>query len=158
MMRRADKKEYPAMANEEQVLRDLQDELVQRAEQLVLGLDLKGTEGSDKGKTQVSKALEVIQTAGSLMVFINWLRYQAGRERSAELWTKNAGQRSLAEMLANDLGWIQGQVRASLPELPKVEQDAVTMRAAARFLGYFRRAMIGAAHLRSIQLASKEGT
>lgn len=148
------------MANEEQVLRDLQDDLVRRAEKLVIDLKLKDTEASEassKGKTQLSKALEVIQTAGSLVVFVNWLRYQAGRERSAEFWTKSAGQHSLAKALADELGWIQGQVRTRLSELPEAEQNAATMRAAARFLGYVRRAMIGAAYLRSIQLASQEG-
>lgn len=160
------------MANEEQTLRDLQDDLVRRAEQLALNLKLKDSEGRDKGKiedsekdkdknrekgkTQVSKALEVLQTAGSLPVFVNWLRYQAGREHSAELWTKSAGQRSLAKALADDLGWIQNEVQARLPDLPKAAQNAATIRAATRFLGYFRRAMIGAAYLNDIQIASKE--
>lgn len=162
------------MANEEQTLRDLQDDLVRRAEQLALNLKLKDSEGRDKGKiedsekdkdknrekgkTQVSKALEVLQTAGSLPVFVNWLRYQAGREadQKEKFWTKSAGQRSLAKALADDLGWIQNEVQARLPDLPKAAQNAATIRAATRFLGYFRRAMIGAAYLNDIQIASKE--
>jgi len=140
------------VTNERQILSDLQDAMVRRAEQLVLDLNLSTGEGVLKGKTQASKALEVAQTAGSLPVFVNWLRYQAGRERSADFWTKQAGKHSLARALAEDLGWLQKEVGARLPGTDRKQQSDATMRAATRFLGYFRRALIGADYLDKIQL------
>jgi len=146
------------MANKEAVLYELQDELVRRAEQLVIDLGFKGKEVSEIGKTQASKALEVAQTAGTLAVFANWVRYQAGREKSAEFWTRIVKEQSpprerpLAQALAAHLGWVQQQIAQRLGDVPKAEQDLVTMRAVVRFLGYFRRALIGAAYLGSIAL------
>src|SRR5690606_12650183 len=77
--------------NEQTVLHLLQDHLVAKAEELVAGLKLPKGDGLSKGRTQASKALEVVQSAGSLKVFVNWLRYQAGRERSAEFWSRPTG-------------------------------------------------------------------
>lgn len=141
------------MATQEQtILHELQDEMVQRAEKLVRNLNLPADEGVEKGKTQASKALEVAQTAGTLTVFINWLRYQAGRESSALFWTKSAGQQSLAKALTSELNWLQGQVTGKMTGQSKVEQQQVVMRAATRFLGYFRRALIGVKFLDEIAL------
>lgn len=142
----------PIVTNEQQILSDLQDAMVRRAEQLVLDLNLKTGEGALKGKTQASKALEVAQTAGSLSVFVNWLRYQAGREQSADFWTRQAGKHSLARALAEELGWLQKEVAARLPDTDRKQQSEATMRATTRFLGYFRRALIGADHLDKIRL------
>lgn len=137
--------------NEQAILHDLQDDMVLRAERLVHSLKLEANEGFDKGKTQASKALEVAQSAGSLTVFINWLRYQAGREPSSMFWTKAAGnQPTLALALSDELKWLQSEVARKMPEASKAEQRQVVMRAATRFLGYFRRALVGAKYLDEI--------
>lgn len=183
--------------SEQQIIRDLQDEMVLRAELLVQELKLKKGEGAKSGKTQASKALEVAQSAGSLSVFINWLRYQAGREKggnqghkSAEFWTKtiatkkkNEKERYLAKEMSDNLVWLRNQVFSEVKKMiirqqkeaeekaqaqtsKKVEteplakeketlaqkQARVTMRAVIRFLGYFRRALIGADFLDQITL------
>lgn len=141
------------MATQEQtILHELQDEMVQRAERLVRDLNLPKGEGAEKGKTQASKALEVAQSADSLAVFVNWLRYQAGRESSASFWTKTAGGQSLAKALITDLNWLQSEVVRRMSGMPKPEQSQATMRAASRFLGYFRRALVGADFLNEIAL------
>ncbi len=141
------------MSTQEQtILVRLQDEMVQRAERLVRSLKLSKDEGIEKGKTQASKALEVAQTANSLGVFVNWLRYQAGRESSALFWTKQAGQQRLAKALTAELNWLQGEIVRQMPEAAKVEQQQITMRAVTRFLGYFRRALVGANFLDEITL------
>lgn len=141
--------------NEQQVLHHLQDELVKQAEQLVIDLKLPKGEGLSKGRTQASKALEVVQSAGSLKVFINWLRYQAGRERSADFWSRQTGaESSLARALTLALGKLQQEVDQLWPTGSDQERRAVTMTAATYLLGYFRRALIGADHLESIQLSA----
>ncbi|MDW8318508.1 MAG: hypothetical protein RMN53_11795 [Anaerolineae bacterium] len=139
--------------NEQEILHGLQDDMVLRAENLVRSLRLSKDQGVVLGKTQASKALEVVQSAGSLSVFVNWLRYQAGREGSAEFWTKPTGSRpTLAQALTDELKWLQGQIAQRMSTASKADQQRVTMRAATRFMGYFRRALIGADHLEQIAL------
>lgn len=137
--------------NEQEILHALQDDMVLRAENLVRSLKVDKNQGVDLGKTQASKALEVVQSAGSLSVFINWLRYQAGRESSAVFWTKPTGSRpTLAQALTDELRWLQSQVTQKMPQASKAEQQRVVMRAATRFMGYFRRALVGAGYLDQI--------
>lgn len=139
--------------SEQAILHELQDEMVQRAENLVRSLKLDKNQGVELGKTQASKALEVVQSAGSLSVFVNWLRYQASRESSAVFWTKPAGDKStLALALTDELRWLQKQIAQKIPQTSKAEHEQVVMRAATRFLGYFRRALIGAGYLNDIAL------
>jgi hypothetical protein len=138
-------------------LHRMQDDLVLRAEKLVLDLNLPKGEGLDKGRTQASKALEVAQSAGTLSVFVNWLRYQAGRERSAEFWSrKTSGQASLARAVTTELGNIQRKLYDDLPGIDSHQLNAATMQAATRFLGYFRRALIGADFLEDIRLEKEK--
>ena len=138
---------------EEAVLYELQDQMVRRAERLVLDLNLRPKEGAEKGKTQASRALEVVQTAGSLSVFVNWLRYQAGREKSADLWTRRAGKHTtLAKGITEELAWLQNQVAAKMADATQAEKSKATMSGATLFLGYFRRALIGADYLAEINL------
>lgn len=142
---------------EQQVIHHLQDDMVERAERLVRELSLRKGEGAKSGKNQASRALEVAQSAGSLSVFINWLRYQAGRERIGDFWTKsietkraNRQERYLAKEMSDELVWLRKQILTLLAGDDKVKQDRVTMRATTRFLGYFRRALIGADYLDDI--------
>lgn len=144
---------------EQEVIQHLQDEMVLRAERLVRELSLKKGEGAKSGKNQASRALEVAQSAGSLSVFINWLRYQAGRERIGDFWTKsietkraNRQDRYLAKEMSDELVWLRQQILTLLAGGDRVKQDRVTMRATTRFLGYFRRALIGADYLDQIML------
>jgi len=150
------------------ILLHVQDEMVKQAEKLVIELNLSKGEGLSKGRTQASKALEVAQSAGSLRVFINWLRYQAGRERpNDKFWSKENkhekdGQKkdkkeiSLAEAVAYELGRLQQKVGQKL--IGDSAQNEVIMQAVTRFLGYFRRALIGADYLNEIQLAELPNT
>jgi hypothetical protein len=135
---------------EEQLMLQLQDDLVKRAEQRVAALGVEGA--TDLGKTQLSRAIEIMQTAGSIPVFVNWLRYQAGRERSAVFWTRAAGKDRLAAAVAHDLGWIQKQIDEQLSGLSKAQQSAFATRASSRYLGYLRRALIGAKFLTLVTL------
>lgn len=146
--------------NEQQILSAMQDELVRRAEQLVRGLNLPAKKNDEnrgkkdlieQGTTQASRALEVMQTAGSLTVFINWLRYQAGREASG-FWQRKSGQQALAVALSGNLNWIQQEIARRAPEASEAEQRDVAIRAGMRLLGYFRRALIGAEYLQLIRL------
>lgn len=141
------------LQNEQAVLHHLQDFMVQQAEEIVRTLNLPKGEGLSKGRTQASKALEVAQSAGSLKVFVNWLRYQAGRERSADFWSRQAGTHpSLARALTVALGDLQQQIDQLWTEGTPQERRAATMKAATRLLGYFRRALIGADYLDAIML------
>ena len=136
--------------SEQEVIRELQDEMVKRAEKLVLDFNFRPNEAAEKGKAQASKAIEVAQSAGSLLVFINWLRYQAGREKSAYFWTKTADRRSLVKAISEELGWLQNQVAKGMQSKSKEQKNRVTMRGVTRFRGYFRRALIGAEYLAQI--------
>ena len=146
------------LTNEQEVLHYLQDEMVTRAEQLVIDLRLPKGDGLSKGRTQASKALEVAQTAGSLKVFVNWLRYQAGRERSAEFWSRQAGKEpSLARALTIELGNLQQRIQQVWGTADDQQRNAAVMQAAQRFMGYFRRALIGAEYLDQVMLTDKKG-
>lgn len=144
-----------ATPTKDSILRDLQDHMVEQAEQLVRDLDLATGQGVTKGRTQASKALEVAQTAQSLSVFVNWIRYQAARERSTDFWSKRAGKHtSLAKGVTVALGELRGEIESSLPKTATTAEKAdVVMQGVTRFLGYFRRALIGADFLNDIMLA-----
>ena len=123
---------------------ELQEWMVQKAESLAKGFkEATGVEEApDVGKTQTSKAIEVAQAAESPLLFINWLRYQAARERERDkFWSRELpdGQ-TLAEAIAADVNEIKG--KSSSKEL---------MKNVALYLGYFRRALIGIEYLDRIQ-------
>ena len=145
--------------NEPHILSELQDALVQRAEQLVSGLHIQRNAqqtGENKliteGNTQASRALEVIQAADSLAVCLNWLRYQTGRAAARDFWRRKSGDRELAVALTAQLTWIQQEIERRAPEATAAERRTVTVRASLRLLGYFRRALIGAEYLGLIKL------
>lgn len=143
--------------SEQQVLRDLQDDMVRRAEQLVRGIEGEHGEASKsdaikKGRTQMSKALEVAQSAGSLLVFTNWLRYQTARDNSREFWSKRTSGRSVASAIVHDLTWLEGQVATRMAGEDAPRRDQAAMVAATRYLGFLRRALIGAELLDEIMV------
>jgi hypothetical protein len=132
--------------------------MVRAAEELVVALNLPKGDGLSKGRTQASKALEVAQSAGSLKVFVNWLRYQAGRERSADFWSRKTGsESSLARALTLELGKLQTAIDEHWQAADSQQRRAAMMQVATRFMGYFRRALIGADYLADVMLADKEG-
>ncbi len=89
---------------------------------------------AEVGRTQTSKAIEVAKAAESLSLFINWLRYQAAREKEREkFWSQELPDgKILAEAIAADVNEIKG----------KVTKEEL-MKSIALYLGYFRRAFIG---------------
>ena len=130
---------------------ELQEWMVQKAEGLVRGLKEAAEKEAaksgvrkilDVGKTQTSKAIEVAQAAASPLLFINWLRYQAARERERDkFWSQSLPNgKLLAEAIAADVNEIKG--KSSPEEL---------MKNVALYLGYFRRALIGLEYLDKIR-------
>ena len=123
---------------------ELQEWMVKRAEDLIRSLKeaTKWEEAPDVGKTQTSKAIEVAQAAESSLLFINWLRYQAARERErSKFWSQPLPNgKLLAEAIAADVNEIKG--KSSPEEL---------MKNVALYLGYFRRAFIGLEYLDKIR-------
>lgn len=127
-------------------LYQIQDELVLRAEKLVAAR----AQAIDVGKTQMSRAVATASAPGvTPRVFINWLRCQAAREKDrSQFWTLQSDSRkSLAEEVADQIDWIVQQ-----PDLPN-KTEAIT-----RFLGYMRRALVGAEWLDVIRLTGDGGT
>jgi len=123
---------------------ELQEWMVKRAEDLIRSLKeaTKWEEAPDVGKTQTFKAIEVAQAAESSLLFINWLRYQAARERERDkFWSQPLPNgKLLAEAIAADVNEIKG--KSSPEEL---------MKNVALYLGYFRRAFIGLEYLDKIR-------
>lgn len=139
-------------SSEQEILQRLQDQMVVEAEQIVRALNLKHDQGISKGRTQASRAIEVAQGTDSLAVFINWLRYQAGRERSSEFWSRTVDQQSLAVKLTLTFGEFHRRIAEALDDETDPLINPLTMRAVIRFLGYFRRALIGSEYLDAINL------
>ncbi len=114
-----------------------EEQLVIWAEEIVANLQEQLRAHVDTGRTQASKAIEVAQATGSLLVFRNWLRYQRARE---EFWKVGGdGGRDLAEWVHEAIGRIERET--SGPD---------TMAAVTRFLGYFRRVLVAINHLQQI--------
>jgi hypothetical protein len=130
------------------VLRELQDQLVKRAEDLALGLKLDERAGR-LANSQAAKAVEVAEEAETPRVFLNWAHYQAGRRDSELFWKCPLQDGSpLVQHLGRELGWVEQEVARRVPEEAR---PATTRRAAALLLGYFRRALIGLEALRAHQ-------
>lgn len=130
---------------------ELQEWMVQKAEGLVRGLKEAAEKEAaksgvrkilDVGKTQTSKAIEVAQAAESPLLFINWLRYQAARERErSKFWSqKLAGDKTLAEAITEDVNELKGK-----------SPSGELIKNVALYLGYFRRTLIGLKYLDKIR-------
>jgi hypothetical protein len=126
---------------QQQTMGTSQEELVRKAEALVSQLKESKQWNKEVGRTQASKAIEVAQEAETLRLFVNWLRYQAARESNRQpFWSASLARTTLAEVLSQELNAIQNA--ESDDPMPKVRL----------FLGYFRRALIGADFLDRIKL------
>jgi hypothetical protein len=148
-------------------LRRLQDSLVARAEKLVLDLrpptDERGRTRVDleeMARSQASKAIAVAEASETIRVFLNWARYQAGRDRSRDFWScPLEGGGKLVDRLRDDLEWLGQQVDAQVPDAGR--RLPTLRKAAALYLGYFRRALIGyktlAEHARAVEGARTGG-
>lgn len=124
----------------------LEDELVTRAEQIITAAyqGLKQM-GEITGRTQASNAIEVAKATNSQKVFQNWLRYQKSRE---SFW------RIRLDGSQDD---IARKVNEAVEHIASRTTGAETMRMVARFLGYFKRALVAIEHFDQIP-AAKEGS
>jgi len=123
------------------ILAELDDWLVEKAERIVWEVKDRLEEHSE---TQAQKAIEVAAISyGSVRLFRNWLRYQWARESSQELWSvrKDDKDRTIAEKITAAIDEIDSKVKAKAPSASEQERYRITMQAAARFLGYFKRAL-----------------
>jgi hypothetical protein len=113
------------------------DELVQRAEKIILAAKEKLENEQETGKTQTSKAVEVAKAARSLRVFQNWLRYQMAREN---FWRLPVDGRPLAQYINEEASDFE----------KKSESKEAALKALVQFLGYLRRALIAVKYLDQI--------
>lgn len=124
------------------VVDDLNEELVDEAEKIVRAMGSQAERLRDAGRSQLSRAIEVTRSAGSVRVFKNWLAYQAARDQSSPFWTQPAGDRKLVDRVQEALKLIEERINQSLPADPEVRREAIT-EALTRFLGFLRRAVVG---------------
>lgn len=123
------------------ILAELDDWLVEMAERIVW--EAKDKLGS-ASESQAQKAIEVATIAGgSIRLFRNWLRYQWARESSQELWSVKGDDKgkTIAEKIVAAIDEIDKKVKAKAPSASEQERYRMTMQAAARFLGYLKRAL-----------------
>jgi len=120
-----------------------EEQLVLLAEQIVSDLkeQLEGQE--ETGRTQAAKAIEVAMATESLLVFRNWLRYQMFR---LKFWRTGEPGPELATRVEQAVARIERE--AEPPEM---------MAQVARFLGYFRRALMAVQYLEQIPPARARG-
>lgn len=113
------------------------DELVREAERIVqdCSANLKKSNASSTGRTQLSNAIDAINQSGSIAVFRNWLRYQMKRE---EFWRTRGSQLTLAEHIDKYAQKLQ----------EKYPDQAV--RYLTLFLGFLRRTLVAIDYLNEI--------
>lgn len=121
------------------------DQLVRAAEDLACKMGGQADhEGA--GKSQVSKAMEVASRSPSLNVFLNWLYYQAARKSSADFWgasLQGQGGGQPGPTVASEVERTLVGVRDRLKQqVGPARAEALTMRCAAIFFGYLRRAIV----------------
>lgn len=125
------------------------EELVIRAEEIIVNA-LEGLGRHDvTGRTQLSNAIDVAKTSKSAPVFRNWLRYQKQRE---EFWrvsvkgaTDLAGEvQQTLEQIERKSGNSESQKKADGAKHEHVMNQAI------RFLGFMRRALVAKDHFDQI--------
>lgn len=131
------------MKSVQQAVDALNEQLVARAEKIVQALGPRDENQQDVSKSQLARAIDVARAAQSAAVFQNWLAYQAGRKESGAFWTTRAGDRELIRWVEGTLGWIKKEIDAQQLGDAAVRRQAVT-EALVRFLGFLRRAFVGA--------------
>ena len=130
-------------------LQQIPEQLVEAAEQVVKDLRIDARSAEEMGKSQASKAIQVAQAADSLRVFINWVRYQAGRERSADFWSRETGSdQKLVERLAGEFREFEQKLAGRIAD--ESRRGPTLMAAVVLFLGYFRRALVGYQYLTKV--------
>jgi hypothetical protein len=130
--------------SEEAALQEVQDFLVEQAEQIVRLL--RGGQ-NDAGKTQLSRAIDVAMSADTLRVFLNWLRYQGARERSQDFWQVQCGNDTVIHIVERILNDIDKRLKTKNNSV----SNRTIMRAVTLFLGYLRRAYIAKELLQGVQ-------
>lgn len=95
----------------------------------------------DKGPTtQVGKAAKVAETCGSMVVFEQWLRYQAGR--GVAPWKKRTGNTLLVDRVLQHQRDIAERLERIAAAHPPDTRKKLAAGEMARFLGFLRRALI----------------
>ncbi len=95
----------------------------------------------DKGPTtQVGKAAKVAETCGSMLVFEQWLRYQAGRNVAP--WKKRIGNTLMVDEVLRHQHAIEERLAMITAACPQETRRRLAASEMARFLGFLRRALI----------------
>jgi hypothetical protein len=115
------------------------DRLVQKAEEIVSRIEKKD-KIEESGKTQMSNAIDVVQSAKSFAVFKNWLRYQAVRQSSRDFWTLSSGNDTVCKRVANYAQTLSGE-----------PDSEMAIERLILFLGFMRRALVAHKELKTIE-------
>ncbi len=144
------------MANNQVSEAQITGQLVIEAEEIIR--KYFGTSGGDsqenRGKTQLSNAIDVIKQSNSIEVFINWVRYQMAREKSGEeFWTTPLERnRSKVEDLFG---------AAIIKRANQFRQENTSHKKAieqlTNFLGFLRRAFMAKKFLSLVDLSKVGG-
>lgn len=102
-----------------------------------LGLNRSDTSSST---TQVAKAAKLAEGCGSMIVFEQWMRYQAGRRISP--WDVRRDGQSLVDEIVDHHGKVKSLVDSIFEESDESEKKNAAMLEMARFLGFLRRAIV----------------
>lgn len=120
-----------------------EEQLVLLAEKIVSDLKEQLTGQEETGRTQAAKAIEVAMATDSLLVFRNWLRYQMFR---LKFWRTGEPGPELAT-----------RVEQAVDQIERQAEPSEIMGQLARFLGYFRRALMAVKYLEQIPPARERG-
>lgn len=138
---------------------EFEDQLVQWAEDTVRSMRQRAKETIEKqakksGRTQVSKAIEVVKQARSLPVFYSWIRYQWARESESEkFWGLETGTgNKLAEHITTRVADIKRKLEETT-DIDEATKRHKSIEATTRFLGYFRRALVAVEYIDQIPAA-----
>jgi len=126
------------MISSRQYRASLDEMHVRKAQELVE--KVSGGLLGEASKSQVAKAARLAETCGSIIVFSQWMRYQAGRGQ--RFWSARIGNRMLVDEIIAYSQCIKSQVDIALGDSTEEEQAKAVMVELARFLGFLRRAIV----------------
>lgn len=95
--------------------------------------------------TQVSNAAKLAENCGSMIVFEQWMRYQAGRRVSP--WDIKSHDRDfvLIDAVVDYYSQVKTEVDKLLHRCDEHERKKAAMLEMARFMGFLRRAIVAQA-------------
>lgn len=109
---------------------------VSKAQALVTGRSLQGD--TLTLKSQISKAAKLAENCGSMVVFEQWMRYQAGR--GVQPWA--ADGRVFVDDVVAYFNNVRSEIGMIMSDRSEQERKQAAMLEMARFLGFLRRATI----------------